>query len=245
MPALQLQPRPASASPDEESQPRHLLRVHFRRFHRWVGGLAALFVVLLAATGILLNHPALTGGPSLRTTAIAINPRDPAHILKATPSGLFLSEDGGGMWEEIPADAADATDVVFAQGRPARAYASLRDFGLIRSDDGGRVWEPVPLPFVPAAEGISILRVSPGPGDAVALLTSAGLLYTPDLGKTWSWRERHPEDLRAIVHQIHTGYFFSRYAFYLYDLAACALIALTVTGLVIWGRKNGHAKNRG
>lgn len=207
--------------------------------------MVAVFVILLSVTGIVLHHPSIAGRPQSRPAALAVDPQNGSRVLKATPSGLFASDDGGATWEEIPTDAEGAVDIAFAPGRPGRVYAALRDFGLIRSEDGGRVWEQVPLPFLPAAEGISILRVSAGPGETAALITSAGVLVTRDSGRSWSWTERHHETLGTLAHQIHTGYFFGRYAYYLFDLSAVALICLTITGLVIWGRKNGRSPHGG
>ncbi|OGG46810.1 MAG: hypothetical protein A3F84_03440 [Candidatus Handelsmanbacteria bacterium RIFCSPLOWO2_12_FULL_64_10] len=247
LPVQQIRQAPPGAEPvfiDEDLQPKRRPKGLIRRLHRWAGALAALFVVALATTGLLLNHPSLLGAPPPRTTALAVDPQNPAHLLKGTPSGLFASEDGGETWEEVPVDAEEVSDVAFSHDRPGRVYALFKQFGLIRSDDGGRVWEPVSLPFTPAQQGIALLRASPGPGDAVTLITSVGVFYRPAPGKPWSWKERRSEDLRTVIHQIHTGYFFSRHAVYLSDFAACALVFLTVTGFLLWGRKNGRAKNR-
>lgn len=245
MSMLSVQPGSTPARSEESLPVRRNGRPRLRGFHRWAGGLVSVFVLLLSVTGIILHHPSLGGDPLGLPAALAVDPQNGSRVLKATPSGLFASDDGGATWEEIPADATGAVDVAFAPDRPGRVYAALRDFGLIRSEDGGRVWEQVPLPFLPAAEGISILRVSAGPAERATLITSAGVLVTRDAGKSWRWTERHGQTLGSFVHQIHTGYFFGRYAFYLYDLSAIALIGLTITGLIIWGRKNGRSVQGG
>ena len=244
-PVPHTQPATESASLAEDLQPKRRPRGYVRRFHRWVGGLAALFIVALAVTGFLLNHPTLLGRPSSRMTALAVDPQRPAHLLKATPSGLFASEDGGETWDDIPVDATDVTDVAFANDRQGRVYATVRYLGLIRSDDGGRVWENVPLPFAPPVRGTALLRVVPGPVDTVTLITSEGVLSSPDLGRSWTWKERQTpsEDLHHIVHQIHTGYLLGRHMVYLYDFAAWALVALAITGFAVWGWRNGRSKN--
>ena len=70
--------------------------------HRMIGLAAALFLGLLAITGLLLNHPALLGGASARVRALAVDPVDPQRMWRGTEAGLFRSEDNGRTWGDWP-----------------------------------------------------------------------------------------------------------------------------------------------
>ena len=216
-----------------------------RQMHCYIGLGAALLVVVLTVSGILLNHPGLLGARSDRTLSLAVDPLDSYHLLRGTRSGLYASYDGGADWEEVPTlfAAEGAVDIVFVPGNPDHVYVVLEDMGLIRSLDGGIVWDQVPLGFVPFVEGVRLLRMGIGSDERLSLWTSGGLMTSGDAGKTWQpvGQPRSPgRDLYILVHQLHTGYLFSSWFYYLYDAAAGALIAITLSGVLIWRRRVGR-----
>ena len=214
-------------------------RGSFGRLHRYLGGLVAGLVLLLAATGVLLNHPELLGAPSERTLSFGADPLDPKHLLRGTRSGLYRSVDGGNAWSEVPMlfPAEKAVDIAFVPERPEVIYVVLQDLGLIRSADGGIVWEDLPLGFSPLAEGIRLERLGVSADGKLALWTSAGLFAGDETGEGWRKvgnRVAEGMDYYTIVHQIHTGYFFSHWFLYLYDATAVAVAILVITGILIW-----------
>jgi photosystem II stability/assembly factor-like uncharacterized protein len=218
-----------------------------RKLHRLVGVAVSLFLLSLAVTGFLLNHPAWLGAPAERTLSLAADPTDPDRLFRGTRSCLFVSNDGGVTWDEvnmmIPLE--HVVDVAFEPGAPATVYAVGRDQGVIRSTDGGYVWESVPIGFVPAAEGVHLERIAVGTGADIRLWTSSGLRASDDGGQTWvGVGETTAEvgDLRTLVHQVHTGYIFGRGMVFAHDVAAVGTVGLIVTGLVIWRRRNGRAR---
>ena len=211
----------------------------FGRLHRYLGGLGAGLVLLLAATGVLLNHPELLGVPSERTLSFGADPVDPKHLLRGTRSGLYRSVDGGNAWSEVPMlfPAEKAVDIAFMPERPEVIYVVLQDLGLIRSADGGIVWEDLPLGFSPLAEGIRLERLGVSADGKLALWTSAGLFAGDETGEAWLRVGDRPAqglDYYTIVHQIHTGYFFSHWFYYLYDATSAVLLVLVITGVLIW-----------
>ena len=227
-------------SPNQRKTPRRSRR-WFRQMHRYIGAIAALLLIVLALSGFLLNHPRLLGAPSEKTLSLTVNPLDPTHLFRGTPSGLYASYDSGQTWAEVPMlfVAERAVDIAFVPGHPERVYVVLEDLGLIRSLDNGIVWERVPLGFVPLAEGIRLQKIGIGADESLHLWTSGGLMRSSDRGQTWISVGSTPppgRDLYTLVHQIHTGYFFNTWFFYLYDAAAWILVVLTITGFLIWRR---------
>ncbi len=221
--------------------PRKKRAEFFRKLHRYVGIGALAFLLLLAISGFLLNHPSLLSAPSERTLSFAVDPLNAQHLYRGTRSALYSSDDGGKTWTECPMlfAAERAVDIAFAPDNPHHIYVVLEDLGLIRSTDGGIVWEQVSLGFVPLAEGIRLQRIGIGSTQHVSLWTSGGLLTSSNGGQTWAsvGQPVAPgRDLYTIIHQIHTGYFFADWFVYLYDIAAWGLIALSISGLVIWWR---------
>jgi len=219
-----------------------------RKLHRYIGVGVLIFLVVLALSGFLLNHPALLGAPSERTLSFAVDPLDAQHLYRGTRTGLYASDDGGKSWYEVPMlfAAERAVDISFAPDNPEHIYVALEDLGLIRSTDGGIVWEQIPLGFMPLAEGVRLQRIGVGTQSQLHLWTSGGLLTSPDGGTTWSMvgTTFNPgNDLYTIIHQIHTGYFFADWFVYLYDITAWGVVILSISGIVIWWRTQ-FAKRR-
>lgn len=222
-------------------QPKRRVLEIYRKGHRYVGIGTLAFLLMLALSGFLLNHPSLLGAPSERTLSFAVDPLDAQHLYRGTRSGLYASDDGGQSWYEVPMlfAAERAIDITFAPDNPEHIYVALEDLGLIRSTDGGIVWEQVPIGFMPLAEGVRLQRIGIGAKGQLHLWTSGGLISSPDGGTTWAsvgTSSQPGNDLYTLVHQIHTGYFFADWFVYVYDLTAWGLILLSFSGLFIWWR---------
>jgi len=221
----------------------------YRLLHQWVGLASSAVLVVLAISGFFLIHPGLLGGPMESTLALAVNPNDADHMLRGTLSGLYRSVDGGANWEEVPMlfHAEKVTDIVYAPDDADRVYVVMEDLGLIVSRDGGVVWESVQLGFVPVAEGVRLGRLTAGRGGRIVLATSGGWLKSGDGGKVWRPLGDATEpgrDLRTLIHQLHTGYFFGSGFYVVYDAAALGTVLLAVTGLVI-RRRRSNQRNSG
>lgn len=216
-----------------------------RTGHRWVGAISAIFVLSLAVTGVLLNHPELLGVDGSRTEAIAYDPGDVDVIYRGSDRALQRSLDGGANWQEVPMlfPAEAVVDIVFVPGSPDRIYVVIEDLGVIRSTDGGVVWEPFSIGFRPAAEGIKLRRLAVSSSEEMSLLTSAGT-YVSDAGGE-NWRptgDSSSVDLYKVIHQIHTGYYFTNWFRYVHDGAGIALVSLVLTGLFLLRRRNTKSR---
>jgi hypothetical protein len=220
----------------------------YRKLHRYLGLGALVFLSLLALSGFLLNHPAILGSPTESTLSLAVDPVNAQHLFRGTRSGLFESVDGGLLWQEVPMlfSAESAVDIAFAPDIPSLIYVVMEDLGVVFSSDGGTIWERLPLGFVPLAEGLRLKRLSPGPGGRLVLATSSGLMSSPDGGRSWSHIGSAKEpgrDLYALVHQIHTGYFFADWFVYVYDATALSAVLLSLSGLWIWWRMRASRRS--
>jgi photosystem II stability/assembly factor-like uncharacterized protein len=198
-------------------------------------------LIFLALSGFLLNHPSLLGAQPEHTLSFAVDPLDEMHLFRGTRSGLYGSDNGGRSWVEVPMlfAAERAVDIAFSPQNPDHIYVVLEDLGLIHSSDGGIVWEQIALGFVPIARGIRLLSMGVGPNESLYVWTSGGLLTSQDGGKTWAsvgGATQPGFDFYTLVHQIHTGYFFADWFVYVYDAAACGMVLLSISGVLIWGR---------
>jgi hypothetical protein len=133
-----------------------------------------------------------------RVTAVAVDPRDPRHLLAgAGAGGVWESRDGGLGWrprtDDLPSLAVGA--VAFAPGDPAVAYAGTGQgeplaalgVGLLRSGDGGATWRLLAAPELLGA-GFHDLLVDPGDAGRLLAATTAGLWASGDRGATWERR---------------------------------------------------------
>lgn len=132
-----------------------------------------------------------------RTTAIAIDPRNPNVLMVGAASGgLWRSTDGGGSWTPVgdyaPSlsfgavayDNADSRVVYAGTGEPHYSLDSFPGVGLLRSMDGGQSWE---LRGMDIFLGQSFTRVLPHPTRRGFLYvsTTGGVYRSTDSGGTW------------------------------------------------------------
>lgn len=224
-----------------------ILNEQSRKLHRQVGIAISVVVISLAVTGFLLNHPGLLGAPVERTLSLAVNPTDPDHLLRGTRRTLYASHDAGHTWAEVPMlfPAEKVVDITYGSGQSTSVYVVLQDDGLIRSRDGGFVWERVPIGFVPVVEGIRLDKIAVSADERLSLWTSNGLFLSEDKGTSWrSVGESSSEayDWYALVHQLHTGYYFGSWFVYVHDFAAWGLVGLVLSGIIIWRKRNSKSR---
>lgn len=133
-----------------------------------------------------------------RIAAIAVDPRNAAHMLVgAANGGVWESRDRGGSWTPRTDFAATLAvgAVVFDPANPAIAYCgtgegnwwSFLGAGILRSSDGGATWTTLcTAPFV--GTGFYELLVDRADGRHLLAGTTAGLYVSTDGGVTWTRR---------------------------------------------------------
>lgn len=133
-----------------------------------------------------------------RISALAVDPRSPAHVLAgAANGGVWESRNRGASW--TPRTDYQATLTVgalaFDPSTPANAYCgtgegdwwSFLGNGVLRSADGGASWTVAcTTPFV--GQGFYALLVDPGNGQRLFGGTTDGLYVSTDSGTTWTQR---------------------------------------------------------
>jgi photosystem II stability/assembly factor-like uncharacterized protein len=105
--------------------------------------------------------------------------------LASTIEGLFTSRDHGASWQGGRVLGASRYLSVAAHGP---LLAAARQDGVVLSADGGRVWTPLEIPLVRTP----IHCVAFSADGALWLGARAGVYFTRDLGRTWSWLDRFP-----------------------------------------------------
>jgi hypothetical protein len=133
-----------------------------------------------------------------RVSAIAVDPRNPAHVLcGAANGGVWESIDRGGSWAPRT-DYAATTAVGAITFNPTNAaivycgtgegnWWSWLGVGILRSTDGGTTWNTLcTVPFV--GQGFYDLSVDPANGNHLIAATTGGLYVSTDGGGTWTQR---------------------------------------------------------
>jgi hypothetical protein len=214
-----------------------------KKSHTWLGLASALFLGLLLATGVLLNHPQrFIPGADRQRLCMAADPAHPHRLYRGTGLSLDRSDDGGRTWEEVPMlfPAQEVVSVAFHPRNPRVIYALQRWQGPLRSLDGGTVWETVPLDFDPQETGVELVSLALSPSGDVFLETSQGLLRRTAGAGAWTSVDF---DLQAknwlrLVKTIHNGHFVGPWFVKVYDAAAAALLILIVSGVLLWRMKS-------
>ena len=234
--------------------PAKLLRSIFL-WHRYLGLLAALFVVLLAVTGILLNH----------TEALGLDQREvhadwllrwygiPQPVLDTARAGShYLVSDG----ERLQVDGHPVP-----VPRPGRLTAALalddlllagREHDLLLLTPEGELADRLRLPVQALArdgEGRAWVRNEQGHFQLDEALTQWNPAQPPT---GLSWQRAHvlqPDEARALTRSwqgpglplervlldLHSGRFFGgRWGVWLMDAAALMMLFLALSGSWIW-----------
>ena len=120
--------------------------------------------------------------------ALAASHDLPSRLLAGTPGGLLLSQDRGVTWRPVSGFPHDVpvTAVAYSpiEKRRVYAYVARAGYGLMRSDDAGVTWRPMELPAAPKEP---VIAIAPGPGNKVAVATTAASVSVSDDGGR-SWR---------------------------------------------------------
>ncbi len=234
----------------------------FRRWHRYCGFSAALFVLALATTGLMLNHSAELG---LGSRHIGFAPllawydiEGDSEITSFSLAESWVSCIGDGTFlDREPLPALDGCPVGAVNSVGMWVVVTARELVLLT--EGGELIERLgPAAGVPG--GISAAGIRPD--GALVVDTPAGSLVADrellqwqllgsDAEVTWSRPATAPPDLRdellrgyrghgltveRFVQDLHSGRLFGRWGIYVMDGAAVLLLTLVVSGLALWRR---------
>lgn len=234
------------------------LRIFLLRWHRRLGIVSALFVLLLAVTGLLLNHTHELGLDRLPLENAALRKLygvAPVPAPAPAPSGLAQTLPGGElaarggrlrMGERDIGDCPQLVGIVEQSGQVLavcsnRLWLLTPDGQVIDQADSVR-GVPEGLSAVAEGEGQVLLRAG---GDSLAVdLNDLSLKpAVPVPGVTW--REAAPAaavdpdlDWEQVLLDLHSGRLFGRGGVLLMDAMALLFVGLALSGLVMWRRRH-------
>jgi hypothetical protein len=233
-----------------------------RRCHRWLGVMLAIFVLLLACTGIALNHGSdwsldkrfitsnwLLDAYGIRVPADAVSFADRGHRATLLGQRLYLDD------REV-ADGIDALTGIASLD--SLIVLTTREQALLFSSAG----ELVERMDVTAELAAPIERL--GRAGERAAIVSGGDIFTADADVSrfeirtgeptavaWSESSAVPDELlqslqakyrgrglsvERVLADVHSGRIVNITGQYLMDAVGLLLIALSVTGIVMWAR---------
>ncbi len=202
-------------------QPKHTCLIRMRRWHRWGGLVASLFLIVFSVTGIVLNYKDPVLG------ALGLAPRKPDAGLRALESAPPGPKGG-----EAPSRIAVSTATglaalpISADGVLQEALARWGDVEVerleLRVEQGRWVWK---VRRVGGAE----LIVDAASGDAV-IRGRYERLGPPDA----SGQPARYVDWGKLLEDVHTGRIGGAWGKALMTVAAGMLLFLTLSGLYLW-----------
>jgi len=217
------------------------MKTLWKKAHNIFGLSSSIFLLLLLGTGILLNHPSWLKEDEV--LAMAADPKIPSRLYAGKKDGLFVSDDSGSTWSEVPMlyPPQNVADIRFSKDGE-EVYIVEKWGRVIHSEDGGKIWKNINLPFDSQVEGIELKHLTLSADRALCLFTSHGWLFSKDGGAAWdeSHFDSHSLPLHRLILTLHNGYFFGPKFVWIYDFSALALLILIVSGFVLWkmGRTN-------
>ncbi len=253
------------SNPDK--QPRRSRNL-LGKIHRWLGLAAALWLTILGATGIVLDHPdwripnqvtvpEAWGSPDLtrfiRITymrQILVDPADDNRWLGGSERGLWRSGDGGQSWAQISFDGLDYSPQILSLVHDPSG-------DLIATDDG--VWrQSLQSPATRIAlEGkvVNSLSRSARDGELVGVTARSEVFFLRPATGDIEWRETAAIEpvisgdvpLSRFILNMHFGHGLVEGAagVLINDFSGLALIILSLSGFLYWFMRRRWRKRPG
>jgi hypothetical protein len=242
---------------------RYKRSTSLRRLHRWLGLGAVVFLLLLTATGILLNHSAelelgeynMTADWLLEWYGLEMPPVSASY----SAEGTFVTLVG----QRLFIDALPALSGIAA----VRGAVAASGYVIVATDDELLV-------FAPSAELVDRVRLETQldapigglgrarDGSALGIRTDAEILILDSESLSIldaeladiRWSEHSTPDpalldeierqyrgegvtLERLLYDVHSGRVLSRAGVLLMDIVGIILIGLSITGLIVWLRQ--------
>ncbi len=199
------------------TQPRpnkNWLLIQFRKWHSWGGVFLSLFIMIVAFTGIMLNHKDLF-----------FHSREERSAKADGPSGLLTSSTD---LTALPITFANALNLArdhFGEGSLEKVELKDEHGWLIYKVVRGKGEELI----IDARTGEMStkygIKVATSPAVAGLQASAAPVAGGPRRGLNWA----------KIVDDLHTGQLYGSYGRLLVDFTSIVIIGLTLSGLYLWG----------
>lgn len=237
-------------------------RITLNQVHKWAGLFAALWLAILAITGLMeLQRNSWnwqwSSGVAMDETitlhddkylwrAYQVNPGNPDERVAGGIAGAFLTHDGGKSWSRLPFGAAAIRNLAAletaGEGDAWQVYAATDD-GVWRLDRTRQTLLPAGL------QGQDINSVSVHRGKAVAAMKMSRMI-TGQVGEDGAIAGWHPLDLAPLpqgtgaapldlgrwLQDIHLGrgLFGPMIDMVIWKITAIGLFVLSLTGFAYW-----------
>lgn len=207
-----------------------LHRVFLRRWHRRLGIVSAAFVIVLAATGLLLNHTqslglddiplenrllrALYGVPAV-APAFPLACARPVAVVAAVGAPLQLAACSDRI-ALLTADGVIVDQLDTARGLPANLTA-------VASDRGGFLLQRGATTFRLDSDNFTLVALTDPPA---AIDWQSGATAGPDI----HWER--------VLLDLHSGRLFGTAGVVIVDIAALLFVLLAISGIVMFRRRD-------
>lgn len=241
------------------------LRLFLLRWHRRLGVLVALVVVMLVATGVILNHSAelaLDQKPVQQPVLLKRYGVDLPELLSFRTSSGYLTQVGGSrLYLDLKEIAYCESPFVAGLGFQGGLLALCRDQLLLLTPDGEvveRLGSAYGMPSGITRLGVSDDQLWMDTGDGPIKADLVSLVFSPDSPEgSVAWVTAHalPAELKAglterflgndvnwerLLLDLHSGRLFGPWGVYLVDLSAIILLLLALSGAWVWLTKPGR-----
>jgi len=233
-------------------------------WHRYMGVSAAVFVLLIAATGLLLNHTSDFGFGKQHVRAGWIldwyGIRAPEHLLSFAADKHYITLMGEDLYLDQEEIRAHARQLVGASFSGDMLVIAVNDSILLLTPDGEQV------DYLGGNDGVpsGIQQIGLDATDSIIVRTDDER-YRPDADfLRWQRLDKHASTIRwaspvqispafkaALQHHfrgevlpvervlldMHSGRIFGRFGVWLFDAIAIILILLALSGTSIWFKR--------
>lgn len=236
-----------------------------KKIHKWIGIIISLVVILMSASGILLNHPELINKISVHKSLV------PQHYhlsnwnrstLKGNLNldtsvyiygrqGIFLTNSSGSDFTEVSVNGYPES-ARLKRTNDLKAYISDKDTMLIAACNGGLFqssisyisWSQIELP-----SSAPIIKIIPNNDGIYVFSDSDAFLYSPKNGNIskQNLNRNHKTETMPLVEfvfMLHDGRAWGIPGKILFDVAGLVLIFLAISGLYIWLKPKSMKKQK-
>ncbi len=228
----------------------------FRKYHKWLGVVLSILLILFAVSGIILNHRQFLAKYSVSRNYLPKEYRydkwNNALIREMIPissdtvlfygnAGVWVSDSSMNKFSDMNSGFPDGIDSrkIFKVVEHQNNYYAGTLFGLYKYNDINKRWYQLILP-VKDQNVMDLLSK----GDSLFALTRSDLLLSVNQGdfveKTLPIPENYDNkvSLFKTMWVVHNGEVFGKIGMYAADALGYILVFLTVTGLILFFNKN-------
>ena len=205
----------------------------FRTTHAWVGILATLFILILAITGLGLNHPSVLKQSPHNDNPFQNHPKkifqlsDNKTLLLSSHSGVYQSVDQGKTLEKVSVPIPARNIVSLAESKKKIFLATASGLIVERKKDT-HTWTRLLSPR--GYDLHSIAWVS----DTLLASTNEGLFAYKNDYWTQVQKNNSPLNIHTIIKALHTGYNPFSWIKWINSLATLGLIFLSLSGIYLF-----------